>query len=69
MESKPDEKKWIKVYPIYVDKALKLSEGRRVKIESGCEKPTAKDVFTVCSNFLGLECKVEPVITFFNHCF
>ena len=50
MESSENlEKKWIKIYPIYIDKALKYSEGRKVSLAHAAENPTAKDIYTVCS--------------------
>lgn len=62
MESSENlEKKWIKIYPIYIDKALKYSEGRKVSLAHAAENPTAKDIYTVCSQFLGLNCKLENV--------
>ena len=35
------EKKWIKIYPIYIDKAVKVSEGRKVSLANAAENPTA----------------------------
>lgn len=61
------EKNWVKVYPIYIDKGVKLSEGRKVSIANSAENPTAKDIYAVCSQFLGLNCKIEPV--FYNFYF
>lgn len=55
------EKKWIKIYPIYIDKGVKVSEGRKVSLANAAENPTAKDIYAVCTQFLGLNCKIEEV--------
>lgn len=55
------EKKWVKIYPIYFDKSLKISEGRKVGIKYSVEEPTSKLIYQVCNNLLKLTCKVEDV--------
>ena len=35
-----EEKKYVKVYPIYIDKDLKYSRGRKINLELCVEKPT-----------------------------
>lgn len=52
-------KKWVKVYPIYIDKAIKLSEGRKVSQALGIENPTVNDINAVCTQFLNLKSKIE----------
>ena len=65
MESEPEtklteeEKKYVKVYPIYIDKTLKYAEGRKIKVDLCVERPKAKDIFRVCNEILGLKCKLE----------
>ena len=54
-----EEKKYVKVYPIYIDKALKYSEGRKINKELCVENPRAKDISKVCEEILGLKCKLE----------
>lgn len=63
VESTKDDgkKKWIKIYPIYIDKAVKVSEGRKVSLAYAAENPTAKNIYDVCTQFLGLNCKIEEV--------
>ena len=38
-----------------------VTEGRKVSLANAAENPTAKDIYTVCSQFLGLNCKLENV--------
>ena len=64
MENEPEklteeEKKYVKIYPIYIDKTMKYSEGRKIKIESCVENPRARDIYRVCEEILGLKCKLE----------
>ena len=62
MESKEKiEKKWVKVYPIYIDKAVKISEGRKVNLNNSTEEPTAKAIYQVVTEFFGLNAKIEEV--------
>ena len=54
-----EEKKYVKVYPIYIDKGVKYVQGRKINKELCVENPRAKDIFRVCSEILGLKCKLE----------
>ena len=55
MEKTPEiEKKWIKIYPIYFDKSVKLSEGRKVAMNYAVEDPNVRQIYDVCTNFYGL---------------
>ena len=54
-----EEKKYVKVYPIYIDKNLKCSQGRKISSQSCTENPKVKDIEKVCKEILGLKCKVE----------
>jgi len=66
MESNENlEKKWIKVYPIYIDKGVKLSEGRKVNLENSTEEPTARAIYQVATEFFGLKAKIEEVNYYF----
>ena len=65
MEDEPqklteEEKKYVKVYPIYIDKAVKYCQGRKINKELCIENPMAKDIYRVCNELLGLKCKLEP---------
>ena len=67
MEKTEDKKKkWIKIYPSYIDKALKHSEGRKVAINYAVENPNIREIFGVCSTILSLECKEEIVFILIN---
>ena len=62
MESKENlEKKWVKVYPIYIDKGVKISEGRKVSLENSTDEPTSKAIYQVVTEFFGLKAKIEEV--------
>ncbi len=54
-----EEKKYVKVYPIYIDKGVKYSEGRKINSELCVEKPNALTIQRVCTELLGLKCKLE----------
>eukprot|EP01080_Neovahlkampfia_damariscottae_P008376 gene8376-201_t len=46
------------IYPAYIDKNLKTSEGRRIPIEFSVEKPTTKEIFDICVHYK-LKCVLE----------
>ena len=54
-----EEKKYVKVYPIYIDKKVKYSEGRKINAELCIEKPNCMLIQRVCTELLGLKCKFE----------
>ena len=55
MESQDNiEKKWVKVYPIYIDKGVKIREGRKVSLLNYTEEPSAKAIYKVCKEFFEL---------------
>ena len=54
-----EEKKYVKVYPIYIDKEVKYSEGRKINTELCIEKPDCMLIQRVCTELLGLKCKFE----------
>ena len=65
MESTRDysnEKNWIRIYPIYIDKDVKLSEGRKVSINNSCEQPSSSDIYQAITNILNLPCKLEEEV-------
>lgn len=53
------KKKWVKVYPSYIDKTLKYSEGRRVASTIAVESPNIKEIFIICAEVLKLDCAQE----------
>ena len=67
MESTRDysnEKNWIRIYPIYIDKDVKLSEGRKVSINYSCEQPSSSDIYQALTKILNLPCKLEEEVKF-----
>jgi signal recognition particle subunit SEC65 len=54
-------KTWLKIYPPYIDKELKHSEGRKVSLTYAVEKPIAQEIFLICQNLLKLPCKLDYV--------
>jgi signal recognition particle subunit SEC65 len=63
MESTKDiKKKYIKIYPTYIDKGIKYSEGRKIASGIAVENPHIREIAAVCAEMLGLEVKLEVVI-------
>ncbi len=56
------QKKWVKIYPSYLDKDLKCAEGRKISSEVAVSNPTTKEIFGACSEILKLNCKEEKVL-------
>jgi signal recognition particle subunit SRP19 len=52
-------KTWIKIYPSYIDKELKHSEGRKVSNELAIEKPSAHEIYTILKNVFDMDCKAQ----------
>eukprot|EP00948_MAST-09A_sp_MAST-9A-sp1_P004274 g4274.t1 len=52
-----DIKDWHIIYPAYVDKELKRSQGRRVALTDACENPTIQDIYSLCAKL-----KVEAIM-------
>ena len=68
MESTRDysnEKNWIRIYPIYIDKDVKLSEGRKVSINNSCEQPSSSDIYQAITKILNLPCKLEEEVNLY----
>lgn len=59
------KKKWVKIYPTYIDKGLKTSEGRKVNKNIAVENPQLKEIFGVCAEVLKLDSKAEFVYYLF----
>ena len=60
-EAKKGQRNWIKIYPIYLDKNFKYSEGRKTGLLLSIDSPTLDEIFKVCSVNLKLSTKVEFV--------
>ena len=55
------KKKYIKIYPTYIDKKLKHSEGRKIPLGVAIETPLSVEIFAVCSKVLNLDSQIENV--------
>jgi len=61
MEKTVEEKpKFIKFYPVYIDKTLKQSEGRRVKLDLAVDNVQSHEIYNLALN-LNLEAVIEDV--------
>ncbi|XP_042034197.1 signal recognition particle SEC65 subunit-like [Salvia splendens] len=43
-------KKWVIVYPIYINSKKTLAEGRRINASKACENPTCTEVYDCCAH-------------------
>lgn len=57
-------KHWVKIYPTYLDKTLKVSEGRKVANTLAVETPTLQEIAEICVNLLKLPIKPQAVYIF-----
>ena len=55
------KKKYIKIYPSYIDKQLKHSEGRKVPLSIAVENPLSSEINAVCVQILGMDSAPEKV--------
>jgi signal recognition particle subunit SEC65 len=63
MESNESLKKsWVKVYPSYIDRTLKCSEGRKLASSLAVENPNIAEIFIVCAEFLKLDSAQDVII-------
>ena len=60
MDNKTLTKDWTKIYPIYLDKAMKKSEGRKMSVNLCVENPTIKELYLVLKS-LNFEVIAEDV--------
>ncbi|WJX24631.1 signal recognition particle 19kDa [Trifolium repens] len=51
-------KKWIILYPIYMNSRKTVAEGRRISLSNACENPTCVEIGDCCS-FLKLPFAIE----------
>ncbi|KAK6012730.1 SRP19 protein [Ostertagia ostertagi] len=51
VKAKPfsDEKRWVVIYPTYLDSKKSLQQGRKIPKELGVENPTSVEIFDVLS--------------------
>jgi signal recognition particle subunit SEC65 len=55
------QKNWVKIYPLYLDKGFKYSEGRKTSLTNSLENPTIEEIYKVCSTNLKLKSQAEIV--------
>lgn len=41
-------KKWIVIYPVYINSKKTMAEGRRISISKACENPTYAEIHDCC---------------------
>ncbi|XP_043715403.1 signal recognition particle 19 kDa protein-like [Telopea speciosissima] len=54
----PNTKKWIVLYPIYINSKKTIAEGRRISTTKACENPTCVEIGDCC-NYLKLPSVIE----------
>jgi signal recognition particle subunit SRP19 len=54
----PNVKKWIVLYPVYINSKKTVAEGRRIGIAKACENPTCAEIGDCC-NYLKLPYAIE----------
>ncbi|KAL7080420.1 hypothetical protein ACQ4LE_000210 [Meloidogyne hapla] len=53
-----DQKRWITIYPGYLDAKKSTAEGRWIKKDKAVEKPTSQEIYDII-NHLGFNCMLE----------
>jgi len=53
-----DTKKWVVIYPIYLNAKKTVAEGRKISVPNAVDNPTINEIAEVCK-FLGLESVIE----------
>ncbi|KAI9078334.1 hypothetical protein K1719_039710 [Acacia pycnantha] len=54
----PNIKKWIVLYPVYMNSKMTVAEGRRIGLSKACENPTCAEIGDCCS-YLKLPFAIE----------
>ncbi|XP_014505520.1 signal recognition particle 19 kDa protein-like [Vigna radiata var. radiata] len=54
----PNMKKWIVIYPVYINSKKTMAEGRRIAVAKACENPTCAEIGDCCS-YLKLPFAIE----------
>ncbi|KAF3432489.1 hypothetical protein FNV43_RR27229 [Rhamnella rubrinervis] len=47
----PNIKRWIVLYPVYINSKKTIAEGRRICVSKACENPTCAEIGDCCSHF------------------
>mmetsp|Transcript_11466 Transcript_11466/g.11792 ORF Transcript_11466/g.11792 Transcript_11466/m.11792 type:complete len:132 (+) Transcript_11466:16-411(+) len=59
METIEKNNDYIKIYPNYIDKEVKVSEGRRVNMELAIPNVTAEEIFNAATRVLLFKCEPQ----------
>ncbi|XP_010266585.1 PREDICTED: signal recognition particle 19 kDa protein [Nelumbo nucifera] len=51
-------KKWVVLYPVYINSKKTIAEGRRISTSKACENPTCAEI-SDCCNYLKVPCVIE----------
>lgn len=51
-------KKWVVIYPVYINSKKTIAEGRRINASKACENPSCTEIYDCC-NHLKLPCAIE----------
>lgn len=62
----PSVKKWIVLYPVYINSKKTVAEGRRIGISKSCENPTCAEIGDCCS-YLKLPFAIEVFHSIFHY--
>ncbi|XP_057731263.1 signal recognition particle 19 kDa protein-like isoform X2 [Arachis stenosperma] len=54
----PNIKRWIVLYPVYMNSKKTMAEGRRIGLSKACENPTCAEIGDCC-NYLKLPFAIE----------
>ncbi|KAG1335006.1 signal recognition particle 19 kDa protein [Cocos nucifera] len=58
MDGMPNIKKWMIIYPVYINSKKTIAQGRRISAEKACENPTCIEIGDCCS-YLKLPFAIE----------
>ena len=53
-----DKKRWRVLYPAYINKKFKLSQGRKITVDNCVEKPNVSEIGEICT-YLKFPCVIE----------
>lgn len=54
-------KKWIVIYPVYINSKKAIAEGRRIGADKACENPTCIEINDCCQH-LKIPCAIEVLL-------
>uniref|UniRef100_A0A7N0UXB8 Signal recognition particle 19 kDa protein n=1 Tax=Kalanchoe fedtschenkoi TaxID=63787 RepID=A0A7N0UXB8_KALFE len=58
MDERPNIKKWVVFYPIYINSKKTIAEGRRIGTSKACENPTCVEIYDSCK-YLNIPAAIE----------